>query len=83
MQCAPYSNWIPRRSLGRLSIARLHLSIYNQSLDQVEVGSTMVIAGFPLGFHHTLFHMPVVCSAVIASSFGLRESKRPDLAARN
>ena len=43
-----------------------------QSLDQVEVGSSLLIVGFPLGFHDTLHHLPVVRQAVIASSFGLR-----------
>ena len=32
----------------------------------------MLIVGFPLGFHDTLHHMPVVRHAVVASSFGLR-----------
>ena len=39
---------------------------------QVEVGSSLLVVGFPLGFHDTLHHMPVVRQAVIASSFGLR-----------
>ena len=39
---------------------------------QVEVGSSLLVVGFPLGFHDTLHHMPVVRHAVIASSFGLR-----------
>ena len=42
------------------------------SLDEVEVGSSLLIVGFPLGFHDTLHHMPVVRHAVIASAFGLR-----------
>ena len=41
-------------------------------LDHVEVGSSLLVVGFPLGFHDTLHHMPVVRQAVIASSFGLR-----------
>lgn len=41
-------------------------------LDQIEVGSSLLVVGFPLGFHDTLHHMPVVRQAVIASSFGLR-----------
>ena len=41
-------------------------------LDQVEVGSSLLVVGFPLGFHDTLNHMPVVRQAIIASSFGLR-----------
>lgn len=40
--------------------------------EQVEVGSSLLVVGFPLGFHDTLHHMPVVRHAVIASSFGLR-----------
>jgi S1-C subfamily serine protease len=39
---------------------------------QVEVGTSLLVVGFPLGFHDTLHHMPVVRQAVIASSFGLR-----------
>lgn len=41
-------------------------------LDQVEVGSSLLVVGFPLGFHDTVHHMPVVRQAIIASSFGLR-----------
>ena len=40
--------------------------------DQVEVGSSLLVVGFPLGFQDTLHHMPVVRHAIIASSFGLR-----------
>jgi hypothetical protein len=40
--------------------------------DPVPVGTTLSIVGFPLGFHDTLHHMPVVRHAVLASSFDLR-----------
>ncbi len=40
--------------------------------ERIEVGSPLLVVGFPLGFHDTLHHMPVVRHAVIASSFGLR-----------
>jgi hypothetical protein len=40
--------------------------------DQPEVGTSLLVVGFPLGFHDTLHHMPVARHAVIASSFGLR-----------
>lgn len=40
--------------------------------DDVEIGSALLVVGFPLGFHDTLHHMPVVRHAVVASSFGLR-----------
>jgi S1-C subfamily serine protease len=43
-----------------------------RSLDEVEVGSSLLVVGFPLGFHDTLHHLPVVRQAAIASSFGLR-----------
>jgi len=38
----------------------------------IEVGRALRIVGFPLGFHDTLHHLPVVRQAAIASSFGLR-----------
>jgi hypothetical protein len=40
--------------------------------DQVEVGSSLLVVGFPLGFQDQLHHMPVVRQAIVASSFGLR-----------
>ena len=43
-----------------------------RSLQEVEVGTSLLIVGFPLGFHDALHHLPVVRHAVIASSFGLR-----------
>ncbi len=39
---------------------------------QPEIGASLLMVGFPLGFHDTLHHMPVARHAVIASSFGLR-----------
>ncbi|PTS86771.1 trypsin [Pseudomonas sp. HMWF032] len=39
---------------------------------RVEVGSALLVVGFPLGFHDTLHHLAVVRHAVVASSFGLR-----------
>ena len=38
----------------------------------VEVGTSLLIVGFPLGFHDTLHHMPVVRQAIVASSFAFR-----------
>lgn len=40
--------------------------------EHIEIGSPLLIVGFPLGFHDTLHHMPVARQAVIASSFGFR-----------
>ncbi len=41
-------------------------------LQEVRVGTPLLVVGFPLGFHDTLHHLPVARQAVIASSFGLR-----------
>jgi len=43
-----------------------------RSLDEVEVGSVLLIVGFPLGFHDVVHHLPVVRQAVVASAFGVR-----------
>jgi hypothetical protein len=43
-----------------------------QSLQEVEVGASLLVVGFPLGFHDVLHHLPVARHAIIASSFGLR-----------
>jgi S1-C subfamily serine protease len=40
--------------------------------DEAEAGTPLLVIGFPLGFHDTLHHMPVVRHAIVASSFGLR-----------
>src|SRR5258708_29069045 len=42
-----------------------------RSLQEVEVGTSLLFVGFPLGFHDALHHLPVVRQAVIASSFCL------------
>ncbi len=44
----------------------------HNAANQIEVGTSLLVVGFPLGFHDTLHHMPVVRQAVVASSFGLR-----------
>lgn len=44
----------------------------HHGLEKVEVGTSLLMVGFPLGFHDTLHHMPVVRQAVNASSFGWR-----------
>jgi len=40
--------------------------------EPIEVGTSLLVVGFPLGFHDTLHHLPVVRHAIIASPFGLR-----------
>ncbi|MEP7156900.1 MAG: serine protease [Betaproteobacteria bacterium] len=47
-----------------------HLPAYSK--DRVEVGTSVLLVGFPLGFYDKLHRVPVARQAVIASSFGLR-----------
>jgi S1-C subfamily serine protease len=42
------------------------------AIEHIEIGVSLLVVCFPLGFHDTLHHMPVVRQAVLASSFGLR-----------
>lgn len=42
------------------------------AFEHIEIGTALLIMGFPLGFHDTLHHMPVVRHAIVASSFGFR-----------
>ena len=39
---------------------------------KIEVGTSVLVVGFPLGFRDTLHHLPVARRAGIASAFGLR-----------
>ncbi len=41
-------------------------------LGEVPIGQPLLVVGFPLGFHDTLHHLPVVRGAVVASAFGVR-----------
>ncbi len=41
-------------------------------LDEIALGTPLLVVGFPLGFHDTLHHLPVVRQAAVASSFGVR-----------
>jgi hypothetical protein len=43
-----------------------------RALDEIGIGSALSVVGFPLGFHDTLHHLPVVRQGAIASSFGVR-----------
>ncbi len=42
------------------------------ALEHIEIAASLLILGFPLGFHEALHHMPLLRQAVLASSFGLR-----------
>ncbi len=64
---------INRAALPEMAVYRAFTSKHlGGPLEQVEVGTTLQVVGFPLGFHDTLHHMPVVRHAGLASSFGLR-----------
>lgn len=61
-------NAFPRNTLYR-AFTPQHLP---QQFESIEVGSPLLVVGFPLGFYDTLHHLPIVRLAAIASSFGLR-----------
>lgn len=42
------------------------------NLSDIEVGTALLLVGFPMGFQDVRHHLPVVRQALIASSFGLR-----------
>jgi hypothetical protein len=63
----------PRQALPLSSVCRAFTPNHLLSpLDHVEIGTSLLVVGFPLGFHDTLHHLPIVRQGVIASSFGLR-----------
>jgi len=43
-----------------------------RQFDEIEVGTSILIVGFPLGFQDTLHRLPVARQAIVATSFGLR-----------
>lgn len=40
--------------------------------DSIEIGASLLVVGFPLGFHDTLHQLPVARHAIVASCFDLR-----------
>jgi len=64
---------LERKALPATAVFRAFTPAHLADPDEVvEVGSSLLVVGFPLGFHDTLHHMPVVRHAIVASSFGLR-----------
>ncbi|MGI9521188.1 MAG: S1 family peptidase [Hyphomicrobiaceae bacterium] len=49
-----------------------HLAAKCSSSCSIELGSPVLVVGFPLGFYDSLHHLPVARQAIVASSFGLR-----------
>ena len=64
---------IDRRSLPSTALYRAFTPANLLPPDaHVEVGQSLLVVGFPLGFHDTLHHLPVARHAIMASSYGLR-----------
>jgi len=42
------------------------------AFDEVHPGESLLVVGFPLGFHDALHHLPVLRHAVVASPYGIR-----------
>ncbi|HLL17573.1 MAG TPA: serine protease [Rubrivivax sp.] len=63
---------IDRTMLGGVAPLAFTPAHLQQSLADVEVGTPLLIVGYPLGFHDALNHLPVARQAGIASSFGIR-----------
>ena len=41
-------------------------------MHEIDIGTALLVVGFPLGFHDTLHHLPVARHAIVASCFDLR-----------
>ncbi|HSI48672.1 MAG TPA: serine protease [Ideonella sp.] len=64
---------LPRASLPAGTVLRCFTPAHVQHTQpDVEVGQPLLVVGFPLGFHDTLHHLPVVRQASVASAFGVR-----------
>ena len=64
---------IDRSALPASALLQAFTPAHLQASDQpVEIGSSLLIVGFPLGFQDTLHRLPVVRQSVVASAFGLR-----------
>lgn len=59
---------LPDESVIR-AFSPAHLST---NFDEVHPGESLLVVGFPLGFHDALHHLPVLRHAVIASPYGIR-----------
>jgi len=59
---------LPDESVIR-AFSPAHLS---HDFSEVHPGESLLVVGFPLGFHDALHHLPVLRHAVIASPYGIR-----------
>lgn len=64
---------IPRGNMPSQAVLRSFTPGHLQDrLEDIEIGTPLLIVGFPLGFHDTVHHLPVARLATVASSFGVR-----------
>ncbi len=63
---------IERSILGDFAPRAFTPEHLQQPLGEVEIGTPLLIVGFPLGFHDSRHHLPVARQAAVASSFGTR-----------
>lgn len=54
----------------------LGLSHLDPEGEDVAVGDTLVVIGYPLGFHDTVHHLPVARGASVASAYGVHFQQR-------
>jgi hypothetical protein len=58
---------VPRRDVHAFTPAHL-----TRADDPPALGAPLLIAGFPMGFHDLLHHLPVARHAIVSSAYGLR-----------
>lgn len=64
---------IERSALPEAAVVRSFTPTHLQTaFDEVLPGASLLVVGFPLGFHDALHHLPVLRHAVIASPYGIR-----------
>lgn len=52
------------------------LESFQPGLEDIRIGTPVLVVGFPLGFYDTVHHLPVVRQAAVASAFGVRFQER-------
>jgi hypothetical protein len=64
---------LDRATLPKGTVLRAFTLAHLQGpLEEIALGSPLLIVGFPLGFYDTVHHLPVARHAAVASAFGVR-----------
>ena len=64
---------VDRSALPKSAVIRAFSPDHLQTaFDEVHPGESLLVVGFPLGFHDALHHLPVLRYAVVASPYGIR-----------